>query len=32
MNVIETVDITKRFNTLTVFEKLNINVKKVRFL
>ncbi|BDR71669.1 polar amino acid ABC transporter ATP-binding protein [Clostridium tetani] len=28
MNVIETVDITKRFNTLTVFEKLNINVKK----
>lgn len=28
MNVIETLDITKRFNTLTVFEKLNINVKK----
>ncbi|RXM75426.1 polar amino acid ABC transporter ATP-binding protein [Clostridium tetani] len=28
MNVIETVDITKRFNILTVFEKLNINVKK----
>ena len=28
MNVIETVDMTKRFNTLTVFEKLNINVKK----
>ncbi|CDI48610.1 amino acid ABC transporter ATP-binding protein [Clostridium tetani] len=28
MNVIETVDITKRFNTLTVFENLNISVKK----
>ena len=28
MNVIETVNITKRFNALTVFEKLNVNVKK----
>lgn len=28
MNVIETVNITKRFNELTVFEKLNVNVKK----
>lgn len=28
MNVIETVNITKRFNELIVFEKLNVNVKK----
>lgn len=28
MNVIETIDIAKRFNDLTVFENLNINVEK----